>query len=140
MRVGDQYVRINPTGQLMSVQEIGNLLVRGKNDTLVRIKDIATVRRAYEEVPTKYNFFNGKPALTIGISMLPGENVVAVGERLDQRLLELQTVTPVGMQLDAMYDQPVIVDESVGGFIINVVAALVIVIVVCCFSWVYVPD
>jgi len=133
VRVGDEYVRINPTGQLMSVQEIGDLLVRGKNDTLVRIKDIATVRRAYEEVPTKYNFFNGKPALTIGISMLPGENVVAVGERLDQRLLELQTVTPVGMQLDAIYNQPVIVDESVGGFIINVVAALVIVIVVLLF-------
>ncbi len=133
VRVGDEYIRINPTGQLMSVQEIGDLLVRGKNDTLVRIKDIATVRRAYEEVPSKYNYFNGKPALTIGISMLPGENVVAVGERLDIRLNELQSVTPVGMQLDAIYNQPVIVDESVGGFIINVVAALVIVIVVLLF-------
>ncbi|MDX2486950.1 MAG: efflux RND transporter permease subunit, partial [Gammaproteobacteria bacterium] len=133
VRVGDEYIRINPTGQLMSVQEIGELLVRGKNDTLVRIKDIATVRRAYEEVPAKYNFFNGKPALTIGISMLAGKNVVAVGERLDARLQELQSVTPVGMQLDAIYDQPAIVDESVGGFIINVVAALVIVIVVLLF-------
>lgn len=133
VRVGDEYIRINPTGQLMSVQEIGELLVRGKNNTLVRIKDIATVRRAYEEVPTKYNYFNGKPALTIGISMLPGENVVAVGKRLDRRLQELQSVTPVGMQLDAIYNQPVIVDESVSGFIINVVAALVIVIVVLLF-------
>ncbi len=133
VRVGDEYIRINPTGQLMSVQEIGELLVSGKNNTLVRIKDIATVRRAYEEVPTKYNFFNGKPALTIGISMLPGQNVVAVGERLDRRLAELQTVTPVGMHLDAIYDQPNIVDVSVRGFIINVVLALVIVIVVLLF-------
>lgn len=133
VRVGDEYIRINPTGQLLSVQEIGDLLIRGKIDTLVRIKDIATVRRAYEEVPTKYNYFNGKPALTIGISMQPGENVVAVGERLDQRLHELQSVTPIGMQLDAIYNQPVIVDESVSGFIINVVAALVIVIVVLLF-------
>ena len=133
VRVGDEYIRINPTGQLMSVQEIGELLVRGKNDTLVRIKDIATVRRSYEEVPVKYNYFNGKPALTMGISMLPGENVVAVGERLDTRLQQLQSVTPVGMQLDAIYNQPVIVDESVSGFIINVIAALVIVIVVLLF-------
>jgi len=133
VRVGDEYIRINPTGQLMSVQEIGELLISGKNDTLVRIKDIATVHRAYEEVPKKYNYFNGKAALTIGISMLPGENVVAVGERLDQRLAELQSVTPVGMQLKAIYDQPNIVNESVGGFIINVVAALVIVIIVLLF-------
>jgi len=133
VRVGDEYIRINPTGQLMSVQEIGELLVSGNNNALVRIKDIATVHRAYEEVPSKYNFFNGKPALTIGISMLPGQNVVTVGERLDQRLLELQSVTPVGMQLDAIYDQPTIVDVSVSGFITNVVLALVIVIVVLLF-------
>ncbi len=133
VRVGDEYIRINPTGQLMSVQEIGELLISGRNDALVRIKDIATVHRAYEEVPVKYNFFNGKPALTIGISILPGQNVVAVGERLDHRLAELQTVTPVGMQLDAIYDQPNIVDVSVRGFITNVALALVIVIVVLLF-------
>jgi multidrug efflux pump subunit AcrB len=133
VRVGDEYIRINPTGQLLSVQEIGELLVSGSNGTLVRIKDIATVRRAYEEIPKKYNYYNGKPALTIGLSMLPGENVVAVGQRLDIRLAELQSVTPVGMQLEPIYDQPVIVDESVSGFIINVVAALVIVIVVLLF-------
>ena len=133
VRVGDDYIRINPTGQLKSVQEIGELLISGNNVTLVRIKDIASVRRAYEEIPAKYIFFNGKPALNIGISMLSGENVVAVGQLLDRRLAELQTVTPVGMQLDAIYDQPGIVDVSVRGFIINVAAALVIVIVVLLF-------
>ncbi len=130
VRVGDEYIRINPTGQLMSTQEIGELLLSGSGNSLVRIKDIATVRRAYEENPGFYAFHNGKPALTIGISMLSGENVVAVGERLDRRLQELQTVTPVGMELDPIYDQPKIVDVSVGGFILNVGLALLIVIVV----------
>jgi multidrug efflux pump subunit AcrB len=133
VRVGDEYIRINPTGQLLSVQEIGDLLISGSNNTLVRIRDIATVHRAYEEVPAKYNFYNGKPALTLGISMLPGQNVVAVGQRLDIRLAELQSVTPLGMQLDTIYDQPTIVDVSVRGFIINVALALVIVIVVLLF-------
>jgi len=133
VRVGDEYIRINPTGQLQSVQEIGELLISGRAGSLVHIKDIATVRRAYENIPNKYTLFNGKPALTLGISMLPGENVVAVGERLNQRLAELQTVTPLGMNLDAIYDQPKIVDESVSGFINNVIAALVIVIIVLLF-------
>ncbi|MBL4711409.1 MAG: efflux RND transporter permease subunit, partial [Gammaproteobacteria bacterium] len=133
VRVADEYIRINPTGQLISVQEIGELLISGNSDTLIKIKDIATVRRAYEEVPAKYNFYNGQPALNVGISILPGENVVAVGARLDQRLAELQTVTPIGMHLNAIYDQPGIVDVSVSGFIINVVLALVIVIIVLLF-------
>ncbi len=133
VRVGNEYIRINPTGQLKSVHEIGELLISGESNSLIRIKDVASVRRAYEEVPSSYNFYNGKPALTIGISMLSGENVVAVGERLDRRLAELQTITPVGMQLDAIYDQPAIVDKSVGGFVMNVIAALVIVVVVLLF-------
>ena len=133
VRVGGEYIRINPTGQLKSVQEIGELLISGSGVTLVRIKDLATVRRAYQEVPLKLNYFNGKPALNIGISMLSGQNVVAVGELLDIRLAELQTVTPVGMHLDPIYNQPVIVDVSVNGFVFNVVLALVIVIVVLLF-------
>ena len=130
VRVGDEYIRINPTGQLLSTQEIGELLLTGSGNSLVRIKDIATIRRAYDEVPGFYSFHNAKPALTIGISMLSGQNVVAVGQRLDRRLLELQTVTPVGMELDPIYDQPKIVDVSVTGFVLNVALALVIVIVV----------
>jgi len=133
IRVGDEYIRINPTGQLMSTQGIGELLLSGSGNSLVRIKDIATVRRAYVETPDFYTFHDGRPALTLGISMLSGENVVAVGQRLDRRLAELQSVTPVGMQLQPIYDQPSIVDESVGGFILNVIAALVIVIIVLLF-------
>jgi multidrug efflux pump subunit AcrB len=133
IRVDDEYIRFNPTGQFTSAQQIGELLISGKNDTLIKLKDIGTVRRGYEEVPGKLNYYNGKPALTIGISFLPGENVVEVGQRLDKRLHELLSSTPAGMELNAIYDQPKIVDESVSGFVKNVIAALVIVVVVLLF-------
>ena len=133
VRVGPEYIRINPTGHFKSVQEIADLLIVGSDNNLTRLGDIATVVRAYDELPDSYNFFNGKPALTIGISMLSGENVVAVGERIDERLYELKSVTPVGMQLHDIYNQPKIVEKSVSGFIINVAQALIIVIVVLLF-------
>ena len=133
IRVGDEYIRFNPTGQFTSVQQIGELLISGKQGQLIKLKDVATVHRSYEEVPTGFIYYNGKPALTLGISFLPGENVVAVGQRLDNRLHELLSSTPAGMKLNAIYDQPKIVDESVSGFVKNVIAALVIVIVVLLF-------
>lgn len=133
IRIGDQYIRINPTGQFTSAQEIGELIVSSQGGSLVRLKDIATVHRGYQDVPSKYTHYMGKPSLTIGISMQPGENVVAVGHAIDVRLNELLTSTPIGMQLDAIYNQPKIVDESVTGFIQNVYAALIIVIVVLLF-------
>ncbi|TNF99922.1 MAG: efflux RND transporter permease subunit, partial [Gammaproteobacteria bacterium] len=133
VRVGAEYIRINPTGYFESAQEIGELLISGGDQSLVRLKDVATVHRSYDEVPASYNYFNGRSALTFGISMLSGENVVAVGERIDQRLEELLSVTPAGMELHDIYNQPKIVETSVNGFVINVIAALVIVIVVLLF-------
>ncbi len=130
VRVENDFVRINPTGEFASVAEIGDVLISSEDKRLVYLKDIATIEREYRDEPNKMAFINGRPALTIGVSMLPGENVVAVGERISQRIEELKGITPVGMELHAIYNQPVEVDKSVSGFVGNVIEALIIVIVV----------
>ncbi len=80
VQLGDDYLRISPTGNFKSVQEIGDLLISANDKTLVRLSDFATINRAYEEVPVKYYCVNGKPGLSMGISMAAGENVVKVGK------------------------------------------------------------
>ncbi|MBL3527013.1 MAG: efflux RND transporter permease subunit [gamma proteobacterium endosymbiont of Lamellibrachia anaximandri] len=130
VRVGPDYIRIHPTGEFDSVQAIGDLLISSENRKLIYLKDIASIHRAYEEVPGKLIYFNGKPALTMGISMRGGENVVAVGETLVQRFHELQSIIPVGMDLNIIYDQPTEVNNSVNGFIVSVGQAIGIVIAV----------
>ena len=130
VRVGEEYLRVSPTGEFASVVEIGDVLIGSDDKKLLYLKDIADIVRAYEEVPSKMYYVNGRPALTLGISMQSGENVVAVGERLDQRIAELQGVIPVGMELTEIYNQPVEVDNSVSGFVVSVGQAVAIVIVV----------
>ncbi|NOR80008.1 MAG: AcrB/AcrD/AcrF family protein [Methyloprofundus sp.] len=133
VRVGDDYIRIQPSGEFVSVKEMGDVLIGSEENKLIYLKDIADIIRAYEEVPGKLVYFNGKPALTLAISMLPGENVVAVGQALDKRFNELQAIFPMGMELSAIYNQPIEVDKSVSGFVLNVGEAIVIVIVVLLF-------
>lgn len=128
VRVGDDYLRISPTGAFTSVQEIGDLLISASDKTLVRLSDIATITRAYEEVPKKLYYINGKPGLSIGISMAAGENVVEVGRAVNRKMASLQTVIPVGMEMVSVYDQPAEVETSVGGFLVSVAEAVVIVI------------
>ncbi|MCU7854722.1 MAG: efflux RND transporter permease subunit, partial [Candidatus Thiodiazotropha sp. (ex Lucinoma borealis)] len=128
--VGDEYLRIEPTGEFNSVKEIGNVLIGSDEQKLVYLKDIAEITRAYEEVPNQMYYVNGKPSLTLGISMQAGENVVAAGEKLKQRVLELLPTIPVGMELTEIYNQPAEVEKSVSGFIVSVGQAVVIVIVV----------
>lgn len=130
VKVGKEYLRIEPTGQFKSAASIGDLLIGSSEGRLIYLRDIATVRRAYDDVPNHLIYKGGKSALTLGISMASGENVVAVGKRIDARLAELGDVTPVGMQLDAIYDQPKVVDASVRVFVVSVIEALVIVVAV----------
>ncbi|MFT6285422.1 MAG: multidrug efflux pump subunit AcrB [Alcanivorax sp.] len=130
VRVDDDYLRISPTGNFASVQEMGELLLDSSQGSLVKLKDLATITRAYQEIPSKVYFVNGKPGLSIGISMAAGQNVVEVGKRLDQKIQELLPITPVGMKLEAVYDQPSEVDTSVSGFLVSVAQAVGIVIAV----------
>lgn len=130
VQVGDDYLRISPTGDFQSVQEIGDLLVSSSDRTLLRLSDIATITRAYEEVPNKIYYVNGKPGLSIGISMAAGENVVQVGRAVNRTMDNLLPVIPIGMDLAPVYDQPAEVEASVGGFLISVGQAVAIVIIV----------
>ena len=131
VRVGDEYIRIYPTGEFPSVQSMGDLLISEPGASeLVYLRDVATIERGYAEVPDHLYRFNAGPALTMGISFASGVNVVDVGARVDQRLAELEYQRPVGMQLATVYNQPKEVDNSVSAFMLNLGEAVAIVIAV----------
>ncbi len=135
VKVGDEYIAIQPTGSLNSVESIGNLLIKSPiSQRLIYLSDIAHVSRGYVEVPHTLMYFNGKPALGIGISLQSGGNMVKVGEAVNNKITELQSVTPAGMKLNVVYDQPAVVKKSVNGFLINLIEAIAIVIVVLLFA------
>ena len=130
VNVGEDYLRIHPTGEFESVQEIGEVLISSRDKNLIRLRDIARITREYEAVPNKMYYQNGLPALAMGISMTSGQNVVEVGQRIEKRFRQLGSIIPVGMNLTPVYNQPGEVDKSVSGFIISVAQAVIIVIVV----------
>ncbi|MCL6414334.1 efflux RND transporter permease subunit [Aestuariirhabdus sp. Z084] len=133
IRVDNDYIRVEPTGESKSVKDIGDILISSDERRLIYLKDLATVRRGYQEVPNKLTYINGVPGLTIGISMVSGVNVVQVGRDLEKRALELINLAPVGIEYTKIYNQAQEVENSVNGFIISVAQALVIVIVVLLF-------
>jgi multidrug efflux pump subunit AcrB len=134
VRVGSEHIVITPSGAFDSVINIKNLLIRSaKSNKLIRLGDIANVTRGYQEVPDSLMYFNGKRAMGIGVSVLSGGNMVRVGKAVEEKLAKINEITPVGVQLHSIYDQPQIVKKSVNGFVINLLEALAIVIVVLLF-------
>ncbi|MQX51949.1 efflux RND transporter permease subunit [Alcanivorax sediminis] len=131
VRVGDEYIRIYPTGEFPTVQAMGSLLISDPGaDELVYLRDVATIERGYAEVPDHLYRFNGGPALTLGVSFTSGVNVVDVGGHVQNRLAELEYQRPVGMSLATIYNQPIEVDNSVSAFMLNLGEAVAIVIAV----------
>ena len=131
VHVGEEYVRVEPTGTFTSVEELSNLVVRGRgSESLVYLKDVATLRRGYQDPARQIMMIDGKPAIGLGISTRVGGNAVVMGESVERRLEELDSQIPAGMDLGVISFQSRDVTKAIDGFVVNLAEALLIVIVV----------
>ena len=130
VRVGDQRIVIDPTGAIDSVSAIENLQVSADADgKIVYLKDFADVYRGYQTPATRIIRYDGKEAIALGVSNVSGGNVVDIGEAVDQRMREAESRRPIGIKVSEYYHQGKVVQTAIDDFVVNVIAALTIVIV-----------
>ncbi|MCP4593118.1 MAG: efflux RND transporter permease subunit [bacterium] len=130
VEVGSKYIRIQPSGEFTSIEDIGNLLIL-QNDgsaTKMYLKDVATIRRGYVDPPSTIMHYNGRSAIGLGVSTVLGGNVITMGDSVKRRLRELKAETPIGMEIGVIAHQADSVNAAVNGFIISLAEALAIVI------------
>lgn len=134
VRIGDEYVRVHPTGEFKNVDELGDLIITDKGaNGLIYLRDVADIKKGFKEIPDNLVSFDGHQALNMGVSFVDGVNVVEVGQRVMKRLAELKEQQPVGIDIDEVYSQPTEVDKSVSGFVVSLGQAVAIVIIVLLF-------
>ncbi len=127
--VGKEYIRIVPTGEVGTVESIGNVVVEGLlDDRTIFLRDVADIWRGYADPENTIVRMNGRRGIGIGISTVSGGNVVTMGQSVDKRLRELELETPIGMERTTIYDQPGAVTLAVSSFVVSLVQALLIVI------------
>ena len=130
VQVGQERIRLQTSGEFNSVNELANLMISNPGaEERILLRDVATVTREYQEIPTHLVRYNGRDSLWLALSFAEDVNVVEVGARVMQKLDELRYAQPVGMQVDKIYDQPSEVDNSVNNFLINLAEAVVIVVI-----------
>ncbi|MCB2186259.1 MAG: efflux RND transporter permease subunit [Deltaproteobacteria bacterium] len=130
-QVDGAYLPLDLKGGFTSPEKLGDILLSGGSDgRLLRLGDVALLKRGYVEPPAQALRYQGKPALGLGISVVSGGNVVKLGEKVQERLQELAPRTPVGMEVNVITFQAALVEEAVNGFLWNLGEAVVIVIAV----------
>ncbi|MEM7022461.1 MAG: efflux RND transporter permease subunit [Pseudomonadota bacterium] len=141
--VDRQRVRIAPTGAFASPEDIADLTIRAtvidalgdpaqgaSPDALLRLGDIATVRRGYVDPPMAMMRHNDLPAIGMGLSVVAGGNVVDMGAAVDARLAELASQIPAGIEIHRISWQSDLVTNSINEFMISLAQAVGIVLVV----------
>ena len=127
--VGSQRIVIDPSGAIDSVDAIRDLQISMANDgRLIHLGDIAHVWRGYQTPPRNLFLSSGEPAIAIGIAGVSGSNISKIGAAITDKLEESESRRPLGIELHEIYHQGNAVDSSVQAFVLNVVAALVIVV------------
>lgn len=80
---------------------------------VIRLKDIATVRRGYLEPSIMQMRYQGEPALAIQIANVTGGNLLETGAALDKRLEEIAADLPIGVNVEKFTWQSDLVKESI---------------------------
>ncbi|ASV56042.1 Cobalt-zinc-cadmium resistance protein CzcA, Cation efflux system protein CusA [Lelliottia jeotgali] len=126
---GSESIRLHPTGEFQNIDELGDMMITPPGvGAATRLRDIATVSRGLSVSPSSIYHANGRQAVTMGVSFIPGVNVPDVGRALEAKLKHMSAEKPAGINIDLFYDQAAEVSHSVNGFIINFLMALAIVI------------
>ena len=129
IKSGSESIRLHPTGEFENLDELGDLLISPHGSgSATRLRDIATLSRGLSESPSSIYHANGRQAVTMGVSFIPGVNVIDVGRALESKLDQMSAEKPAGIKIDLFYDQAAEVAHSVNGFITNFLMALAIVV------------
>ncbi len=130
---GPDRLFVRPSGQFESLDDIRATALR-VNGRALRLGDIATVRRGYDDPPAQLMRFGGKPVLGIGITMQTGADVIALGTDLQAALARIQSRLPAGLSLGTVTSMPRAVARSVDDFVEAVAEAIGIVLAVSLLS------
>ena len=106
---------VRVSGSFTSVDDLKriNLFADGK---FFRLADVATITEGYADPPQPMFRFDGEPAIGLAISMAQGGNNLVFGEDVAHKMKEITANLPIGIEPHLVADQPVAVEEAVGGF------------------------
>ncbi|WP_027801771.1 efflux RND transporter permease subunit [Paraburkholderia dilworthii] len=126
-------VLVRVDGAFDKLQKIRDTPVVVQGRTL-KLSDVATVKRGYEDPATFMIRNGGEPALLLGIVMRDGWNGLDLGKALDGEVGAINAGLPLGMSLTKVTDQAVNISSAVDEFMIKFFAALLVVMLVCFVS------
>ena len=129
IETGDESIAIRVSGSFESEQDLAdvNFAVGGR---MLRLSDIATIRRGYSDPPQPLFRVNGEPAIGLAIAMRDGGDILALGKNITRVMNDAKSELPLGIEPILVADQAVTVDSAISEFMESLWQAIAIILVV----------
>lgn len=124
-----QQLLIRSPGQLQTMSDIENVVVRVQEGVPVRVEDVADVAIG-RELRAGAATRDGQETVLGTAFMLMGENSRTVARDVAQRLEEIQPSLPTGIVAEPVYDRTSLVEQTISTIRENLVAGALLVIAV----------
>jgi len=129
IQTGYESLSLRVSGAFESEQDVANtnFITGGR---VLRLSDIAKIRRDYSDPPQPQFRVNGEPAIGLAIAMRDGGDILALGANIKQLMARVTADLPVGIEPKLIADQAVTVDGAISEFMTSLLQAIGIILIV----------
>lgn len=123
-------VTVSSDSLFTSLDDIGNTVIGGADDSLafVKLKDVADIY--VENVSDKYYQQDGKPCILLVGKFDDGVNAVNVGKNVRKQIDEVKETLPEDLIFHEVMYAPEDISNNINGFIVNLLESIFLIVVV----------
>ncbi len=125
----EESISLRVSGSFESEQDIANVNFAVGN-RMLRLADIATIRRGYADPPQPMFRVNGVPAIGLAVAMRDGGDILQLGESIKRVMADAKAELPLGVEPILVADQAVTVEGAISEFMSSLWQAVGIILVV----------
>ena len=134
---GKKELNVRVMGEATTPEDFSRLIITGRGGSAIwktyRIKDVAEVEDGLNDI-RRVSHVGGKLSVGLGIVKQRGSNAVGVAKAVRERVAELQSTLPKGMQLTIANDSTRFIEESTKELNFTLVLSALLTGVVC---WIF---
>lgn len=120
-------------GLIENLEDVMELPILVRGQTVVTFADVATIRRTFED-PTGFARIDGQPALALEIKKRVGANIIETVEEVRAVIDQSQADWPENVQVRYTLDESETVKSMLADLEANVIAAIILVMIVVVYA------
>ena len=127
---GNGRFNIKVPGLFESALDIYSLPIKVSNGTVVKLSDVAEIRRTFKD-PTRFARFNGKPSITLEVVKRIGANIIETNQKVRDLVKAKSADWPSRIRINFALDESKVIFEVLGSLQASIITAIALVMVVC---------